>query len=145
MRFTLASALLFVAAVCHGSGDAIEASGTLDGKKVWFPAKSLAEGARATIDLLESCHDASDDTVTYTLADLKKAQKGDHVRLVFAKPVTVTVLRDKLKVSELILTQPLNTGVFWLRCSDKVVRCTKYEFKKEKPFLEWRRQARLVK
>jgi hypothetical protein len=36
----------------------------------------------------------------------------------------------RLKVSELVFTRPLNTGVFWLRCGDKVVRCSMYEFEK---------------
>ena len=45
----------------------------------------------------------------------------------------------------MVLTQSLNTGVFWLRAGDRVVRCTKYEFKKEKDFVAWRNQARVEK
>jgi hypothetical protein len=141
MRWTLVGVLLFVTTACHAA-DEVTASGTLDGKKVQFPAKSVAEGVKATIALLESCHSISDGTIAYTVADVKNARQGDHVRLVFAKPVTVTVLRNKLKVSELVFTQPLNTGVFWLRCGNQVVRCTKYEYQKEKRFVAWRRQAR---
>jgi hypothetical protein len=74
--------------------------------------------------------------VSYTVADLKKAQKGDHVRLVFGKPVTVAVLHDKFKVSELVYS----AGVFWLRTGNNVVRCSKYEHEKWKPFEAWFRQ-----
>jgi predicted metalloprotease with PDZ domain len=115
------------------------ASGKLDGKKVKFPTKGVAEGVKATISLLESCH--SVDGETYTVADMKKAQHGDYVRFVFAKPITVTVLDKKIHVSELVFTQPLNTGVFWLRSGNKVVRCAKYESQKERRFEAWRRQA----
>ncbi len=41
----------------------------------------------------------------------------------------------KMEVSELVLTLPLNVGVFWLRAGDKVVRCTKYECETEKDFV----------
>ena len=61
---------------------------------------------------------------------------------VFGKPIAVTVLGNKFEVSELVFTQPLNTGVFWLRAGDKVVRCTKYEVEKEKDFVAWRNEAR---
>ena len=121
--------------------DLPKASGMLDGKKVQFPAKGVAEGVKATVALLESCHSASDGTIAYTAADLKKAQQGDHVRLVFAKPITVTVLGAKIKVSELVFTQPLNTGVFWLRSGDRVMRCSKYEFEKQRRFEAWRNMA----
>jgi hypothetical protein len=121
--------------------DLPKACGRLDGKKVQFSAKGIAEGVKATVGLLESCHSASDGTIAYTAADLKKAQQGDHVRLVFAKPITVTVLEAKVPVSELVFTQPLNTGVFWLRSWDTVMRCSKFEFKKQRPFEEWRNTA----
>ena len=144
MRFTLVPIVLFVATVCHGADDEVKASGRLGGKKVQFPAKSVAEGVKATVGLLESCSSASDGTVAYTAADLKKAQEGDHVRLVFAKPITVTVLDNKIEVSELVFTQPLNTGVFWLRVGNDVVRCSKYRFEKERDFVAWRDQATVV-
>jgi hypothetical protein len=137
MRFTLVPVLLFVATVCSGAEDATKANGTLDGKKVNFPAKGVAEGVKATIGLLESCHDES----LYDAEELKKAEKGDHVRLVFAKPITVTVLNDNVEFSELVLSLPLNTGVFWLRSGDKVRRYSKYEFQKEKPFVAWLSEA----
>ncbi len=147
--FVLVAALIAVqvcsSAIC-GAGiliaeDAVKASATLEGKKMEFPEKGVAGGVRATTALLESCHDRSQGT----LADLKKAQEGDHVRLLFAMPVTVTVGREKLEITELVLTQPLNTGVFWLRVGNKVVRCTKYRFEKEQDFVAWRNEAKLTK
>ena len=138
-------ALVLVAAVfvaeASGADDAAKASATLEGTKMQFPEKGVAGGVKATLALLESCHHKIDGTA----ADLKKARQGDHVRLLFARPVAVTVLDERLEVSELVLTQPLNTGVFWLRCGGKVVRCTKYEPQKEKEFLVWRNQARAAK
>ena len=139
MRFLSIPALLFVATVCCAADEGITASGRLDRKKVNFPAQSVAEGARATLRLLESCHSLSDG---HPAAELKKAQAGDHIRLVFANPVMVRVLGEKLEVRELVLTQPLNTGVFWLWAGDRVVRCSKFEFQKEKDFVAWRNQAR---
>jgi hypothetical protein len=78
----------------------------------------------------------------YQADELKKAEKGDHVRLVFPKAVTVTVLNEKVEVSELVFRRPLNTGVFWVRTGGKWRRYSKYEFQKEKPFVEWLGQAR---
>jgi hypothetical protein len=145
MRFTLVPVLLFLAAVCQGADDSRKvssrtveekpmASRRLEGDTSQFPANSLVEGVKATVAVLESCH--SSDAETYTAAGLKKAQQGDHVRLVFPKPITVTVLRDEFDVSEVVYAD----GVFWLRCGAKVVRSTKYEFEKWRPFESWFRQ-----
>ncbi len=144
MRFLDISLMVLTAAGSYAAEDEVSASGRLEGKKVQFPAKGVAEGAKATIALLESCHDASDDTLPYTNADLEAARKEDHIRLVFAKPVEVTVLGNKHKVSEIVFTQPLNKGVFWLRTGANVVRCSKYEFQKQKAFEKWRDQAQPV-
>jgi hypothetical protein len=119
------------------------ASGKLDGKRVTYSSDTIAEGVKATTALLESCHDCSDNSVRYTAADLKKAQEGDYIHLLFAKPITVKVCDHEIKVTELVLTQPLNTGVFWLRSGSTFWRCSKYQVEKEKPFLAWRGQAQL--
>jgi hypothetical protein len=92
---------------------------------------------KGTLGLLESCCDES----LYEAAEFKKAEQGDHVRLVFPKPITVTVMEQKVEVSELVFRRPLNTGVFWVRNRDKWRRYSKYEFQKEKPFVAWLRQA----
>jgi hypothetical protein len=86
---------------------------------------------------LESCHDES----LYQADELKKAEQGDHVRLVFPKPITVTVMRERVEVRELVFRWPLNTGVFWVRTGDTWRRYSKYEFQKEEPFAAWFRQA----
>jgi hypothetical protein len=123
-------------AVAHSADDAPQATRTLDGKQLKFPKMGVADGVKATIDLLESCHDES----LYQADELKKAEQGDHVRLVFAKPITVTVMREKVAVSELVFRWPLNTGVFWVRTGDKWRRYSKYELQKSEPFVAWLRQ-----
>jgi hypothetical protein len=127
--------LLFVATACHAADDAAKASRTLDGKKVQFPAKCIPDGVKAAIDVIESCHSSQESSDP--AADLKKAQEGDHVRLVFAKSIIVEVTNKELEVSEVVYS----AGVFWLRFGDKVQRCTKYENEKWKPFEAWFRQA----
>ena len=137
MRITLLPVLLFVASACHAANDDVKASGTLGGTELQFPAKDLAEGVKATIGLLESCSSES----LYQADEFKKAQQGDHIRLVFAKPITVTGMREEVEVSELVFRLPVNTGMFWLRSGDKVRQYAKYEFQKVKPFESWLRKA----
>jgi hypothetical protein len=141
MRSVLLGVFLLGAATAYGADDAPKATGTLDGKKVKFPEKGIADGVKSTVGLLESCCDES----LFDAAEFKKAEQGDHVRLGFAKPITVTVMREKVEVSELLFCLPLNTGVFWLRFGNKVRRYSKYEFQKEKPFVAWLREAQPAK
>src|SRR5947199_1636243 len=91
MRSGLASLVVLFAAVAHGADDAPKASGTLDGKQLKFPEKGVANGVKATVGLLESCCDES----LYDADEFKKAQQGDHIRLVFARPITITVMNEK--------------------------------------------------
>jgi hypothetical protein len=137
MRWHLAALVVLFAAVARGADDAPKATGTLDGKPLMFPVKGIADGVKAAVDLLESCHDES----LYQADERKKAEQGDHIRLVFAKPVTVTVMSEKVEVSELVFRRPLNTGVFWVRAGEKWRRYTKYEFGKTEPFAAWLRQG----
>jgi hypothetical protein len=125
--------------VAQGSraDDLPKATRVIEGAKTTFPEKSLPEGVKAFVGVLESCSDMSDGTVQYTADDLKKARKGDHVSLVFAKPLAVTVLGKRLEVSEAVFAN----GVFWLLCGKEVVRCTKYEYDKMERFQEWYRQT----
>jgi hypothetical protein len=109
----------------------------LDGKQVKFPEKGVAEGVKAVVGLLESCHDES----LFQADEKNKALKGDHVRLVFPKPITSQILNQQIEFSELVFRLPLNTGVFWVRAGDKWRRFSKYEFQKEKPFVVWLREA----
>ena len=96
-----------------------------------------AAEVQRTLGLLESCHDES----LFEADELKKALQGDHVRLVFSKPVTAEVLNKKVEFAELVFRLPLNTGVFWVRNGDTWRRYSKYEFQKEEPFEAWLRQA----
>ena len=138
MRCGLVTTLVVLfASPAQGADDPPRATGTLGGKQLRFPEKGIAEGVRATIGLLESCSDKS----LFEADELKKAKQGDHIRIVFPKPITVTVLDKKVEVAELVFRRPLNTGVFWVRTGDKWRRYSKYEFQKEGPFVEWLRQA----
>ena len=137
MRTVLVVALVLVTAAACRAEDTPKASGILEGKKVKFPEKAVADGVKATVGLLESCHDSS----LYEADELKKAKQGDHIRLVFAKPITVRVVNEDVEVSELVFRLPTNTGVFWLRSGEKWRRYSKYEPQKEKPFLAWLREA----
>ena len=138
MRCVVATVVVLFAAAAHAADDSPKSSGRLEGKPVLFPEKGIADGVKATIGLLESCHDES----LYQADERKKAEQGDHVRLVFVKPVTVTVREEKIPVSELVFRRPLNTGVFWVRSGSTWRRYSKYEFQKQEPFEAWLREAR---
>jgi hypothetical protein len=137
MRCGLAALVVLFGAVAQGAEDTPRATGKLNGQRLKFPEQGIANGVKATVGLLESCHDES----LFQADELKKAEQGDHVRLVFPKPITVTVMNEKVEVSELVFRRPLNTGVFWVRTGDKWRRYAKYEFRKEEPFEAWLRQA----
>ena len=139
MRGVLLVVALTVTGTACRADDALTANGTLHGKRVKFPEQGLAEGAKATIALLQSCHHV--DEVTPALADLKKARQGDHIRLVFRTPVGVKILDKTFDVSEVIFTQPSNTGVFWLRANRRLVRCAMFEPQKQTDFSIWLKQA----
>jgi hypothetical protein len=113
-----------------------KASGVFDGKKVRF---SGAEGVEPTLALLESCSTQREEG---TAADFEAALKGDHFRLVFAEPREVEVGNGKVRVSEIVLTLPLSTGVFWLRSENKVLRASKFRPEKVAPFRAWLGKAR---
>jgi hypothetical protein len=138
MRCVVTAVVVLFAAAAHAAVDSPKASGHLEGKPVMFPEKGITDGVKATIGLLESCHDGS----LYQADEFKKALQGDHVRLVFAKPITARVTNEKTEFSELVFRLPLNTGVFWVRTGDKWRRYSKYEFQKEEPFTAWLRQGR---
>jgi hypothetical protein len=141
MRCFIVLVTLFAAPFpCFGADNVAKAVRVIDGQKTTFPPTSFAEGVRAFGGVLESCHDISDGTVKYTVEDLKKARKGDHVSLEFTRPQAVTVLGKQLKVSEAVFAG----GVFWLRCGNDVVRCTKYEYHEFEKFQRWFRQTLLA-
>jgi len=137
MRSGLAMLVLLFAAVAVGAADAPKATGTRGGKPVKFPEKGLADGVKATLGLLESCHDSSQ----FDADELKKALQGDHVQLVFPEPVTAEVLDKKVEFAELVFRLPIDTGVFWVRNGEIWRRYSKYEPKKVEAFEAWLRQA----
>jgi hypothetical protein len=137
MRLTLIPVLLFAASTCRGADDAPKASRIVDGMALPFDPKGVAAGVQATLALLESCSsEAWPGPKPPTADDVNKVLQGDHVRVVFAKPVTVKVLNEKVEFRELVF----GAGAFWLRSGEKVVRYTKYEHDKFKPFHAWHRQ-----
>jgi len=142
MRLAFVAVLfLFATAVGRGADDTPRATGTVDGKKVQFPASTVAEGVKVATDLLESCASRSDGTIPYTEAELVKARQGDHLRMVFARPIKV--LGGDAKVSELVFSLPVGRGVFWLRTDEgQVQRHSKFDFKKSQTFETWLRNAR---
>jgi hypothetical protein len=137
MRTVLVVALVLVTAAACRAEDTPKASGILEGQKVKFPEKVIADGVKATVGLLESCSDHS----LYDADELKKAKQGDHIRLVFPKPITVRVVNEEVEVSELVFRLPTNTGVFWLRSGEKWGRYSKYQVQKEEPFRAWLGEA----
>jgi len=137
MRNVLVASLMLVTAAACRADHAPKATGVLEGKKVKFPEKEVAGGVKAAVGLLESCHSES----LYDADEFKQAEQGDHIRLVFAKPITARVVNEEVQFSELVFRLPANTGVFWLRCGDKWRRYSKYEFQKEEPFRAWLREA----
>jgi hypothetical protein len=137
MRTVLVVALVLVTAAACRAEDTPKGSGILEGMKVKFPEKVIADGVKATIGLLESCSDKS----LYEADELKKARQGDHIRLVFPKPITVRVVNEEVEVSELVFRLPFNTGVFWLRSGEKWGRYSKYQVQKEEPFRAWLGEA----
>lgn len=137
MRWLLALVLMLIAAGTSQAADGPKASGTIDGKSLKIAETSVAEGVKAACRLLESCRDESLDQADERL----RATQGDHLRFVLANPVTVTVMGEKLEVSELLIRQPLNTGVLWVQSEGKWRRFAKFEFQRVGPFESWLEQA----
>ncbi|HEX3149277.1 MAG TPA: hypothetical protein VHR66_14480 [Gemmataceae bacterium] len=131
------AAVLFMATTCVAADEPTKATRVIEGSKTTLPDKSIADGVKLLTAVLESCHSRSDGTIRYTAQDVTVARQGDHVRFVLAKPITVEVLNVRIKMSAAVFAN----GVFWLVCGNEVVRCTKYEFDKMKPFEEWYRQT----
>ena len=131
-----------VTGVACRADDALTATGTLHGKRVKFQEAGRLQGVKVTIALLESCHGV--DETTPALANLKKARQGDHVRLVFTEPVRVTIMDKAFDVSEVVFTQPTNSGVFWLLARRRLVRCSKFDPENISSFNAWLKQAHPV-
>jgi len=127
--------IVLFAAVAHGADVTPVVVGTLDGKLLIIPERRMADGVKVTVGLLESCSFKGG----YQADELTKAEQGDHVRLVFPKPITVTVMGKKVEVSQLVVRLPLRE--VWARTGDKWERYTKYDPEKSRTFEAWLRQA----
>jgi hypothetical protein len=136
MRHVATVAALFVATACVGAEELKKATRVIDGTKTTFPAMTTPEGVKALTGVLESCIFMDDRANQYTADDLKKAQKGNHVRFVFSKPLKVEIMRKKLEVSEAVYAD----GRFLLLCGKDVVYCSKYAPDKSLSFAKWYRQ-----
>lgn len=140
MRYLASAAALFLATACVGADEPPKATRVIQGAKTTFPAKSIPEGVKALAGVLESCSnvlESSHGNNRYTADDLKKAQKGDHVRFVFPRPLQVRILGKNLEVSEAVYSD----GAFWLLCGKDVVRYSKYRHEEMKRFEAWYRQT----
>ena len=143
MRYFAAVVALTVVTASICAEEPPKATRVIDGTKYTFPDKTIRDGVRALRDVLEACHTEGDSRfengkeIKYTADDVKKAQKGDHVRFVFSKPLLVDVLEKELDATEVVFAN----GAFWLMCEKQVVRCSKYEYEKMKKFEEWYRQT----
>jgi hypothetical protein len=130
--------LLLIATTCYAVDDSPKVTRKIDGDRTTFPAKSIDDGVNALLGAIESCHSTDwAGKKPPELADLEKAQNRDHVRFVFRKPITVKVANERMEITEAIFAD----GAFLLRSGKKVMRATKYEFKKFQPFEEWYRQT----
>jgi hypothetical protein len=95
----------------------------VDGKRLGFTPAAADRLAAAALRLLGSCTAALDD---YTVEDWEKAKEGDHVRVRFPQPPTVTAERHTLKVPELVISLPLSSGRIWVRSDGRVLYFAKY-------------------
>jgi phage-related tail fiber protein len=99
---------------------------------------------KATVGLLESCHHESLNQAN----EFQKARRGEHIRLVFAKPITAWVNNEQIEFAELMYGLPMKTGGFWVRTvrtTDNLGQWRRYgkcEFEKAKLFRAWLREAR---
>ena len=137
MRLVSALTVLFAATACCGADEAPTATRVIEKAKSTFPATAIPDGVKLLTGVLESCHSINDGIGPYTVEDVKKASRGDHVRFVFPNPLKVDVRRKKVDVSEAVYAD----GVFWLICGNEVVRCSKYTHDKWQPFLKWYQQT----
>jgi hypothetical protein len=141
MRIVIALLILVISASCLCAEEKASAVRFLEGVKTTFPAKVMPEGVKALRGVLESCHDISDDSVTYTVQDIEDAKKkttaDEYVEILLPQAIAVEVLDSKLHVSEAVYAK----GVFWVISGKDVMRCTKYEFDKMDRFQKWYQQT----
>ncbi len=138
MQCALAILVVLFAAVWQTGDQAAKVSGGIDGKQVTFRSTEIPAGVKVTLAMLQSCIDDS----LYNADELKAAENGDHIRLLFSNPTKATVMEHQIEFSEIVFRLPEGTGVFWVHTADKWLRYSKYAPDKADKFDAWLRHAR---
>ena len=91
-----------------------------------FTKKDREKLAEATVKLLSSCHSSCPSTEK----DFQSLSRQCHLHIKFAKSREVTVQGDgkKIKVDELIVSFPTNTGGIWVRIGEDYHYFTKFKY-----------------
>jgi hypothetical protein len=88
--------------------------------------KDREEVAATAIKLLSSCHSSCPSKEE----DFEKIFRQCHLHVKFSKPQDVTVGQtQKMKVDELVVSFPTNTGGIWVRSREDYNYFTKFEYK----------------
>ena len=91
-----------------------------------FEAKDREEVAATAIKLLSSCH----SSCASKEEDFEKIFRQCHLHVKFSKPQEVMVAqKQNMKVDELVVSFPTNTGGIWVRSGEDYNYFTKFEHK----------------
>jgi hypothetical protein len=85
--------------------------------------EKLAEGA---VKMLASCSSSCPSSEK----DFESLFKQCHLHVKFATPREVTADRKKIKVDELIVSFPINTGGIWVRTGEEYYYFTKFAYER---------------
>ena len=88
-----------------------------------FTEKQREKLAEAAVKMLASCSSSCPSSEK----DFESLFKQCHLHVKFAKPREVTADRKKIKVDELIVTFPTNTGGIWVRTGEDYHYFTKFQ------------------
>jgi hypothetical protein len=89
-----------------------------------FTEKQREKLAGAAVKMLSGCHSSCPSSEK----DFQSLFKQCHLHVRFARPREVSVREGKkLKVDELIVSFPTNTGGIWVRCGEDYGYFTKFE------------------
>jgi hypothetical protein len=90
-----------------------------------FTEKDREKIAAAATQLLLSCHSSCPSTEK----DFESIFRQCHLHVKLAKPIDVDVKHGKkVKVDELVVSFPTNTGGIWVRSGDEYHYFTKFEY-----------------
>jgi hypothetical protein len=93
---------------------------------VKFQEKSAAKVATTTLQLLQSCVHSSPSSKE----EWRRARQKLHIHVKFPKPKTVTVKAfGKIRLEELLVTLPTNTGGIWVRSRETYTYYAKFDFR----------------